>query len=256
MDLPGFSAYRQDFNMDPLPFWRRSDPPDRQGIAEMKYVEGLYTYWDEIRKMCPDGLRIQCASGGRRIDLETVMRMHVHQKSDYWFHNEVDQGSIWGLSQYLPNNVFMAPINRMDDRSFHSAMATSLCLGWIADAPDFDLQRAKQLTAAYQEAGPLLVGAWYPLRPYCRDGSQWMVWQFHRPDLDRGLILAIPPLKSTSGSVELALRALDPQATYELHYQIGNHRVTASGAELMTQVRAVVPEGDGGERILYRKLAQ
>lgn len=54
--------------------------------------------------------------GGRRFDLETVIWMHVHQKSDYWFDNEVDQGSIRGLSQYLPNNVFMAPVNRLDDR--------------------------------------------------------------------------------------------------------------------------------------------
>jgi alpha-galactosidase len=254
MDLPGFRTYRQDFNMNPLPFWRHSDPPDRQGVAEMKYIEGLYAYWDEIRNMCPDGLRIECSSGGRRIDLETVMRMHVHQKSDYWFHNEVDQGSIWGLSQYLPNNVFMAPINRMDDRSFHSAMAASLCLGWIADAPEFDKTRAQQLTAAYRQVQPLLVGAWYPLRPYCRDGSRWMMSQFHRPDLAQGLILVIPPLNNTQRSVEIAMRGLDPQAAYELHYQILGDRVTVSGEHLMNQFRLLVPEGDGGERILYRKL--
>jgi len=46
------------------------------------------------------------------------MRMHVHQKSDYWFDNEVDQASIWGLSQYLPNHVFMAPVNRIDPAWF------------------------------------------------------------------------------------------------------------------------------------------
>ena len=206
--------------------------------------------------MCPEGLRIECSSGGRRIDLETVRHMHVHQKSDYWFHNEVDQGSIWGLSQYLPNNVFMAPINRLDDRSFHSAMATSLCLGWIADAPDFDMQRARELVAAYREAQPLLVGAWYPLLPYCRDGSQWMAAQFHRPDLDRGLILVIPPLDGRRPSVELALRGLDPKARYELHFRIADRTTTAKGAALMERLVAAVPPGDGGERILYRKIAE
>ena len=34
-------TYRNDFNMDPLPFWRQNDPPDRQGITEIRYVEGL-----------------------------------------------------------------------------------------------------------------------------------------------------------------------------------------------------------------------
>ena len=241
--------------MDPLPFWRHNDPPDRRGITEMKYIEGLYAYWDEIRRMCPAGLRINCSSGGRRIDLESVMHMHVHQKSDFWFHNEVDQGSIWALSQYLPNNVFMAPINRMDDRSFHSAMASSLCLGWIADDGDFDMQRAKRLTAAYQEARPLLVGAWYPLKPYCRDGSQWMASQFHRGDLHRVMILIIPPLGNARPAVELALHGLDPNSRYELHYQIADKIVTAMGTALMSRLRADVPKGDGGERIFYRKVA-
>ena len=96
--------------MDPLPYWRYNDAPDRQGITEIKYIEGLYAYWERIADTWPESFRVECASGGRRIDLETIMHMHVHQKSDYWFHNEVDQGSIWGLSQYLPNNIFMAPL--------------------------------------------------------------------------------------------------------------------------------------------------
>lgn len=87
-----------------------------------------------------------------------------------------------------------------------------------------------------------------------RDGSQWLASQFHRPDLDRGLILVIPPLDATERSVELALHALDPKATYELHYQITDEKMTAKGAELMNGLRAIVPEGDGGEWILHCKL--
>ena len=49
----------------------------------------------------------ECASGGHRMDLETVMRMHVHQKTDYWFDDQADQTAIFGLSQYLPNNVIV-----------------------------------------------------------------------------------------------------------------------------------------------------
>jgi len=39
--LPGFRFYRSDFNMDRLPYWRCNDQPDRKGITEMKYIEGL-----------------------------------------------------------------------------------------------------------------------------------------------------------------------------------------------------------------------
>ncbi|MHB8972476.1 MAG: NPCBM/NEW2 domain-containing protein [Pirellulaceae bacterium] len=71
-----------EFVMDPLPYWRFSDAPDRQGISEMKYIEGLYAYWDRIATTWPDSIREECASGGHRMDLETVMRMHAHQKTD------------------------------------------------------------------------------------------------------------------------------------------------------------------------------
>jgi len=256
MDLPGFRVYRQDFNMNPLPYWRRNDPPDRQGITEMKYIEGLYAYWDRIAAAWPDSLRIECSSGGRRIDLETVRRMHVHQKSDYWFHNEVDQASIWGLSQYLPNNVFMAPLNRMDDYSFHSAMATSLCMGWIADARDFDRERAKKLLDRYRAVRHLLIGAWYPLLPYSREPTHWIASQYHRPDLDEGMILAFRRPESPYHTAEVSLRGLDPEATYELAYDSTGKRARLRGIDLTGRFRLTLPEKHSSDLITYRKLAE
>ena len=44
----GMDWYRNDFNIDPLPFWRRNDPTDRQGMTEIRYVEGHYAMWDEM----------------------------------------------------------------------------------------------------------------------------------------------------------------------------------------------------------------
>jgi len=254
MALPGFRFYRSDFNMDPLPYWRHSDPPDRQGITEMKYIAGLYEFWDRLAEAWPDAFREECASGGRRIDLETLMRMHFHQESDYWFHNEVDLAVIWSLSRYLPNSTFTTPLIRLDDRSFHSTLATSLIPGWIADAPDFDATRAKELTETYRRLRHLLVGAYYPLTPYSRDGRHWMALQFHRPDLDEGLLLVVPPLGSEQRSIPLTLHGLDAQATYELHHEIANRRVTMTGADLQRQVEIPVPPGDGGERVVYRRV--
>jgi alpha-galactosidase len=49
----GLDCYRQDLNMDPLPFWRANDAPDRQGMTEIRHVEGLYAMWDELRTKYP-----------------------------------------------------------------------------------------------------------------------------------------------------------------------------------------------------------
>ncbi len=254
LDLPGFRFYRSDFNMDPLPYWRHTDLPDRQGIAEMKYIEGLYDFWDRLAQAWPDAFREECASGGRRIDLETVMRMHFHQKSDYWFDNEVDLAVVWSLSRYLPNSTFTTPLVRLDDRSFHSTMATSLIPGWIADEKGFDVARAKKLADTYRRLRHLLVGGYYPLTPYSRDGKHWMGLQFHRPDLGEGLVLVMPPRDSADRSLLLKLHDLVPAATYEVQAEIRGQREQKTGAELMKGLLVALPTGDGGERIVYRKL--
>ena len=37
-------------NGQPLQWWRDADAPDRQGITEIHYIEGLYWFWDELLK--------------------------------------------------------------------------------------------------------------------------------------------------------------------------------------------------------------
>jgi len=252
MELPGFRFYRQDFNMDPLPYWRFNDSENRQGITEMKYIEGLYAYWDRIAQTWPDSIREECASGGHRIDLETVLRMHVHQTTDYWFQDEVNQAALWSLSQYLPNNVVSVPINRLDDYSFHSALASSLIPGWIADAPGFDTQRGSEILAFYHRVRHLLVGGWYPLLPYTRDPRAWIASQYHRADLDEGMILAFRHADSPYRTVDITLHGLKPETPYELTFCTGQEKESLPGRDLMKGYSLTITEPHRSEVILYR----
>ena len=252
MDLPGFGVYRQDFNMDPLPHWRHNEAPDRQGIVEMKYVAGLYEWWDALAAAWPDSFREECASGGRRIDIETLTRLHAHQDSDYWFDDDVDQAQTWGLSQYLPNNVIVSHLNRLDDYSFHSTLASSLCLGWIADAPDFDTERGKQLLGIYRALRHLLIGAWYPLLPYSRDKQSWLAMQWHRPDLDEGLILIFRRAESPLTRAEFRLNGLRPNVHYEYTEVGGDGPFTCfSGFSAESPVSVEMPAGPSSKLIHY-----
>ncbi len=72
----GLDCLRIDFNIDPLPFWEflNQQDPARVGIGEIRYVEGLYQMWDDLLTTYPHLLIDNCASGGRRIDLETCSR--------------------------------------------------------------------------------------------------------------------------------------------------------------------------------------
>lgn len=252
MELPGFRFYRQDFNMDPLSWWRSADTPDRQGITEIKYITGLYAYWDRIASTWPDSFREECASGGRRIDLETVMRMHAHQDSDYWFDCETDQNQNWGISQYLPNNTIVQHLISLDAYSLHSTMASSLCIGWIADDPAFDSAAAKRLTDRYLALRHLFIGAWYPLLPYSQKGTDsWMASQYHRDDLDEGVAIAIRRPESSVASMKLKLHSLKPDGLYEVSFDVAGGKRQIRGKELMNGIEVTMPKPRDSELVHY-----
>jgi len=253
MALPGFRFYRQDFNMDPLAYWRHNDAPDRQGITEIRHIEGLYAFWERLATAWPDGLRENCAAGGRRIDLESIRRMPLHQKSDYWFDNEVDQAALWSLSQYLPNNLVTVPLTRLDDYSFHSTLASSLLPGWIVDAADFDLARAKQLLTRYRQLRHLLVGAWYPLTPYSRSKSDWLASQYHRPDLQEGMILAFRRADCPRATLDVSLQGLEADAEYELQFDSSGETQRVPGAQLATAFAITITGAPRSDLITYRR---
>lgn len=233
MKLPGFRFYRQDFNMDPLPYWRHNDAPDRQGMTELKYIEGLYAYWDRLATTWPDSLREECASGGHRMDLETLMRFQIHQKTDFWFNNEVDQASIWSLSRFVPNNTFVAPIDRLDDYKFWSVAPTSLCIGWIADDPGFRTAQARRLLARYQALRKYFTGDFYPLTPYSRGDHEWIAYQFHRPDLDAGVVLAFRRGASIYSAAELPMRGVAKGRSYLFKREGRRDAVRLTGESLL-----------------------
>ena len=98
----GIDLYRQDYNIDPLAYWRGNDTADRQGMTENKYVTGYLAYWDELLRRHPGMLIDSCASGGRRNDLETMRRAVPLLRSDYLFEPVGQQGHTYGLSFWLP----------------------------------------------------------------------------------------------------------------------------------------------------------
>lgn len=253
MDLPGFEIYRQDFNMDPLSFWQYNDAPDRQGITEIKYIEGLYEYWDMIANAYPDSLREECASGGRRIDLETVMRMHMHQDSDYWFQWDTDQNQVWGMSQYLPNSVFVGHLHNLDEYGFWANMPTSLCFGWIADAPDFDKVTAKKFMDKYLAYRDLLVEEWYPLFMSTKDKDVWMGAQYHSTEQDKGIVVLQRRVESPYVKIQLKLRALDPNARYAVTEEKSGKKWTDTGKNLMERFYVEITEAPGTAVYLYQK---
>jgi len=242
----GVDIFRTDFNIDPLPFWRAADAPDRQGMTEIRYVEGHYEMWDELLRRHP-GLEIDnCASGGRRIDIETCSRSMPLWRSDTSCspgHAEWNQAQSEGLSQYIP--LFTACGWTPDPYEFRSSATGGAISQWDFLSPDFPLEPARATMAEAKANGPYWYGDFYPLTACGTALDNWAAYQFHRPDLDAGLVLAFRRAECPYPVIELALSGLSPDRTYKLELVNDAREVTEltrDGAELMKSFELRLPK--------------
>jgi alpha-galactosidase len=218
----GLGCYRQDFNMDPLPYWRAADAPDRQGITEIKYIEGLYAFWDELLARHPNLIIDNCASGGRRIDLETVGRATPFWRTDGPRDAIAHQCHSFGLLSWVPLSA-TSQDRAADDYEFRSSMCSSLCLNWWVSGdvaaeripPDFPFAWAKQTLQKYVAFRDMYYGDYYPLTSYSQARDVWIAYQLDRPDLGKGMIVALRRPDSPYESVRVPLRGLTEDAAYQ-----------------------------------------
>jgi alpha-galactosidase len=247
----GLDWYREDLNGgNHGTAWRKHDAADRQGITENLYVQGHLTFWDALRRRNPH-LRIDsCASGGRRNDLETMRRAVPLLRSDWSvtafakepLQIEGNQAQTFGLSSWLPWQGAGVPFFT-DAYAVRSYYITGF--GMIAGR-DWTKDEAARSGAVrgYAEArriGPLLLGDYYPLTPYSLDTASWMAWQFYRPDLGEGVVQAFRRPGSTSDTLTVKLRGLDPKRRYRVENLDGGGGVL-TGAQLMNGFDITLPE--------------
>jgi alpha-galactosidase len=229
-------TYRNDFNIDPLPFWRRNDPPDRQGMTEIRYIEGLYSMWDELRTRYPHMYIDDCASGGRRIDLEMLSRAVVQTRSDTACtpgRSEWDQCQTCGLSLYLPLHATIGwDVGAYECRSSATA---GFCGEWAILDRSFPLAKARAAVAEINANRKYWYGDFYPLTPCTIANDVWMAWQLHRTDLDEGLVLAFRRKGCAQPELPVKLRGLKPETLYTVTFIDDERQVTTlveKGSEL------------------------
>jgi alpha-galactosidase len=86
--------------------------------------------------------------------------------------------------------------------------------------------------AECRRIAPLMLGDYFPLTPHSLDTTSWIAWQFHRADLNEGIVQAFRRPESTSETATVKLRGLVPQQRYEIENLDGGKEVR-TGAELM-----------------------
>jgi alpha-galactosidase len=199
-------VYRQDFNIDPLPYWRANDEADRQGITENKHVTGYLTLWDELLRRHPGMFIDTCASGGRRNDLETLRRSVPLLRSDFWNDPAAQQAQTMGIAPWMP--YYGSGMTASDVYWFRSCIFPASRIGWDARRRDLDYALLKRMIAECREVQGCQMGDFYPLTPYSLAAEAWVAWQWHRPDLDAGVVQAFRRDACPDEIVRLRLRGL------------------------------------------------
>jgi alpha-galactosidase len=256
---------RIDFNIDPLAFWRHGDAGDRDraGMTELRYVEGLYRLWDDLRAEFPDLAIDNCASGGMRIDLETCSRAVPLWRTDDTIGPlmalDYDEAAIRnqlmtaGLGRYVPYSVS----GQMGASPYQFRSGTCAGIAFCEDVrpreyPRAELKRAiaeaKRLRPYY--AGDLTVHAGTDA-----DARGWCVLQFDRPERGDGMIVAFRRHASPFSAFDAELRGIEPKAMYLLRRSPGYGRgkpEEISGVAL-AKLRLDIPARPGSVVVEYAR---
>ncbi len=260
----GIDLYRQDFNMDPLPFWLGADTPGRQGMTENLYVRGYLAYWDALRQRHPN-LRIDsCASGGRRDDLETLRRAVPLIRSDHLFEPTSQQNHHYSFASWIPYHgagyvTGQSAIGQHGQPDIHayafrSNMSPSLTLCYDMRRTDLDYRLAERLFTQLKQVGPNYLGDFYPLTPYSLANDVWLAWQYHRPETASGVVQAFRRPESGEESRTFKLSGLDAEAAFELENFDGG-KETRTGRELLENgLTITLGNKPAAAVILYKQL--
>ncbi|HKI70591.1 MAG TPA: glycoside hydrolase family 36 protein, partial [Verrucomicrobiae bacterium] len=251
----GIDILRQDMNMEPAGYWRRNDKPDRMGMTEIKFVEGFYRMLDDLRARHP-GLWIDdCASGGRNIDLEMMMRSIPLWQSDAQcipFPAETGQLQNNGLNLYLPmhsGGMGCTDGTLEPSYGFRSDMMAGNPQSFDVNTP---IEKVHPTIALYHRVRPYFKGDYYPLFAPSPNLHRWFGYQLNRADLGKGMVMIFRRAKCAQAETTVVLHGIDPNGTYRLFDQDSGKTNAISGSNL--RMLSVKVDAAPGSRLLFYEL--
>ena len=279
IEKQGIDVYRQDCNFALAPFWEKNDTPDRQGITQIRYAEGLLKFWDELRRRHPQ-LILDIVQRG---DLETISRAVDLSRADYPVSPDADpigaQISTEGLAYWRPHFGTLLQVRPGDTYHFRSGMAPGLAFALfnVAGYPnqvgsfipaDFPYEWMRTMLAQLKVVRPYYYADYYPLLPCSANSDcttdpskensaafEWAAWQFNRPQQGDGMVQAFRRDQNEEPTQSFRLRGLDPDATYEVSDFDTKASSTVSGRNLMDRGLSVeIKEKRGAAIVAYKKV--
>ena len=251
----GIDYYRQDFNMLPAGYWRDADEPGRSGIKEIRHIENLYKFWDYLLDRFPGLLIDNCASGGKRLDWESIGRSAPLWRSDYYHYDDPDgyQCHTYGLNFFLP--IHGTGILLPDQYSFRSSLSSALQCNWKVTEPGVSVLDMQQRIREYRDIREYYYEDYYPLSGTgdLTGSDVWLAYQMHRPSDDSGIVVAFRRQDAPDAEYTVRLGGLTPDASYTLVDCDTQAETVRSGRELTEGLTLRLDNPKSSLLIKYRK---
>ena len=260
----GIDVYRQDFNAWLSDCWDKHDTFGRVGMAEIRYVEGLLAFWDELKARFPHLL----FDIVQRRDLATLARSLDLSRSDHELGPRTDplssQTAQYGLSHWTPLSGTGVPYRPGQDYVCLSGLSSSFLMSIfpamsyepirVEPPADYPWDWLKRMLDTHRRARPFFRGDFYPLIEHVHSNRSWGAVQYDRPDLGEGMLLCFRrPDTPLFVSADFPLRALDMEATYELTDADTGKKQRATGRDLAEKGVRVVMETAPASRLVFYK---
>ncbi|MGC2403164.1 MAG: alpha-galactosidase, partial [Acidobacteriaceae bacterium] len=275
----GIDIYRQDCNFALAPFWAQGEAGDRQGITQIRYVEGLLEFWDELRRRHPQ-LILDIVQRG---DLESITRAVDLTRADYPISPDADpignQLATQGLSYWRPHYGTALQMQARNNYHFRSGFAPGLSFALFNAAgtkdqvgsfipADFPFDWLRTQVELLKRVRPFYYGDYYPLLPCSANidcpadagnehsaAFEWSAWQFNRPEEEDGMVQAFRREQNVDGAKDLRLRGLDAAANYEVTNLDTGSPTTVSGKDLMQKgIHLEIPAQPGATIVIYKRV--
>ena len=246
--------YRQDFNFQPLDFWRSNDEENRRGITEIKHIMGMYRLWDLLLDRFPHLMIDNCASGGKRLDVETLRRSVPLWRSDAQCPAdpipELTQANHMNFSLWMPYSG-TSPGRLYDTYRMRSSYAPCMSSNYSYSADEHfgenpaEIAWLKAHSEEYLRIRPYFDEDVYHLTPPTRDDMTWCGVQWHRPESGDGMIQIFKREHCIYPEAHFTLRKIDTAKTYRFTdidggtWEVSGKELTENGFSLRIEENRV-----------------
>lgn len=243
MEENGIDHYRQDFNMRIDNYWKENDEPGRTGIREIRHIEGLYAFWDYLLKRFPEAIIDNCASGGRRLDFETMKRSAPMWRTDYSYGEPVGyQTHTYGLNFFLP--LTGTGVYKSDKFNFRSSLGTSVIFNWKITDPSSSFTEMQRCFKEFMDLRPYYYEDYFPLifHEDMTTDDIWLAYQLYRPADDTGIIVAFRRELCPDETITVRLSAVNKDKTYKITDRDTGESFFKTGDELRKGLQLTLRE--------------